>query len=558
MRLKWLGLAFAAAAAVVDVDSHSVVDVGSLPTTHFLILFVDDLGYADLGFTNGTQSTPHVDKLAQEGMWFKQWYSGSAVCTPSRSALCTGRLPIRSGLGGIGTLGSAMTSGNVGGLPANETTLAEALKPMGYDTKLVGKWHLGQRPQYLPTNHGYDEWIGIPYSVDAGCSWWAFWAPDNSSDAVAGTCEQNEWHWTPLPLFDDMTIVEQPIDLSTLTSRYVASASEYIKRHAAGGSRIGVPFLLQVHFGHVHVPMFCETPECDFGMTVSGMDSDVGAIVDALDASGLGESTLVWFCSDNGPWLLENRDPELGPNASGSAYPFRGGKFDTWEGGFRSAAIARWTNVIEAGSTTDALATTMDIFATALAQADAAGSLAEGYNLDGRDLTPVFTGINGTTPHQCVFFYQGSPSVIDAGNLTYENDWGCDVLFAMRCGDFKVHWFTSTAEPHIKMTKLEVPIIWDFTEEAGQRELDEAQLDPTSATYASALGIVTAQKHAHLAAMVGPNAAGVNQMGMGDYYELAPCADPNSQAKYPGLPNCTITPGAWAPFVADVDARQVN
>ena len=168
------------------------------------------------------------------------------------------------------------------------------------------------------------------------------------------------------------------------------------------------------------------------------MDSDIGGIVGALDASGLGESTLVWFCSDNGPWLLENRDTELGPNASGSAYPFRGGKFDTWEGGFRSAAIARWSGVIAAGSTTNALATTMDIFATALALADASSSLAEGYELDGKDLTPVFTGANDTTPHQCVFLYQGSPSTIDAANMTYENDWGSDVLFAMRCGDLKV------------------------------------------------------------------------------------------------------------------------
>ena len=135
----------------------------------------------------------------------------------------------------------------------------------------MGKWHLGQRPQYLPPNHGYDEWIGIPFSVDAGCSWWAFWTPDNTSTAsgASGTCESNEWHRYPLPLFDNLTIVEQPIDLSTLQTRYVASATEFIDRHAAGGNRSDAPFLLQVHFGHVHVPMFCDTPECDFGMTVS-------------------------------------------------------------------------------------------------------------------------------------------------------------------------------------------------------------------------------------------------------------------------------------------------
>jgi len=143
---RWFALALAAATArspVIAKNSEATGGGGSetpakaTTSTNFLVLFVDDLGYADVGFTNGTQSTPNVDKLASEGMWFKQWYSGSSVCTPSRSALCTGRLPIRTGLAGISTLGSAMTSGNVGGLPSNETTLGEALKPVGYDTKVL-------------------------------------------------------------------------------------------------------------------------------------------------------------------------------------------------------------------------------------------------------------------------------------------------------------------------------------------------------------------------------------------------------------------------------------
>jgi hypothetical protein len=396
-------------------------------------------------------------------------------------------------------------------------------------------------------------------------------------------CESDLWRWTPLPLFDEsQEIIEQPVDLSTLGDRYAASAVEFITRHSSSSSSsLGVdkgglevdtdlnsnsnsnsnsssssnssqinPFLLQVHFSHVHVPLFCGTEDgCSFATTVSLMDVNVGTIVTALDSAGLGSSTLVFFLSDNGPWLLEGHD-------GGSAYPFRGGKFDTWEGGFRTASVARWTGTVLPGTDSSALVTTTDIFATAVALAGAL--LPSDLVLDGKDLTPLLLGTPGSeeeggySPHSCIFFYQGTPTVVDASNTTFANDWGCDTLFAMRCGQFKAHWFTFTSFPEVAVEKLQAPLVFDLLTEGGLRELDDAALEVGSELYSEVLAAIDAEKRIHLSGLV----PGLNQMGLGDAYAYAPCADQNSQEHgNPDYPPCTVTPENFYPFG---EGAQVN
>ena len=191
----------------------------SKPTTpNFLILFADDMGYGDLSF-NGhpTIHTPNLDKLAYEGMRFTQWYSAFHVCSPSRAAMLTGRLPVRSGMAGTWS-GGVLSADAVGGLPLNETTFAEALKDVGYMTKCIGKWHLGQRHEFLPYFQGFDEYFGIPYSVDMGYS---VWDSGNQIDV--------------LPLIDNTTIIEQPVDLSKLSEKYAQQAIDFISNATAQG-----------------------------------------------------------------------------------------------------------------------------------------------------------------------------------------------------------------------------------------------------------------------------------------------------------------------------------
>ena len=178
---------------------------------NFVVLFADDLGWGDLScYGHPTTRTPHLDALAARGVRFTQWYSGADVCTPSRAAMLTGRLPIRSGLAGATSQGGVLSTSSVGGLPPSELTFAEALRGAGYATHMIGKWHLGQRAEFLPTSNGFDSYYGVPYSVDMGQSPWTSWSNTSSRQTP------------PLPLMRDEGVIEQPTNLSALSERYVA------------------------------------------------------------------------------------------------------------------------------------------------------------------------------------------------------------------------------------------------------------------------------------------------------------------------------------------------
>ncbi len=343
------------------------------PLPNFVILFTDDLGYGDLGcYGHPTIRTPNLDRMAVEGMRFTQFYCAAPVCTPSRAALMTGRLPIRNGM--CRTPQGVLTPFSLGGLPADELTIAEALKAKNYATACIGKWHLGCLPQYLPTHHGFDSYFGVPYSNDMGGK--------RPSKGV--------------PLLRNDEIIEDPADLSTLTPRYTAEAIRFITQNREK------PFFLYLPYTYPHVPLNASGEFRDrsarglYGDVVEEVDWSVGQILATLRSSGLAERTLVIFTSDNGPWLVKKLD-------GGSAGLLREGKGTTWEGGMRVPAIATWPGKIKPAVTLE-LGSTLDLLPTLLALAGIPAPTDR--VLDGYDISPVLLG-TGPSPRHTMFFYNG-------------------------------------------------------------------------------------------------------------------------------------------------------
>ncbi|MEX0938622.1 MAG: sulfatase [Pirellulales bacterium] len=373
-----------------------------------VVIFADDLGYGDLGcFGHPTIRTPQLDRMAREGMKLTQFYSAASVCTPSRAALLTGRLPIRSGM--CSDRRRVLFPDSKGGLPAEEITLAEALKVQGYATACVGKWHLGHLPQFLPTSSGFDSYFGIPYSNDM----------DRVGDAPGGRAAFNDsrsQYWN-VPLMRDTQVVERPADQTTITRRYTEAAVEFIGKHQQE------PFFL--YFAHTmpHVPLFASEDFAGssrrglFGDVIEEIDWSVGQVLDALRESGLDRRTLVIFTSDNGPWLTFHEQ-------GGSAGLLRDGKGSTWEGGMREPTIAWWPGRIAAGSVAAELASTLDIFATAHKLAGA--ELPDDRTLDSYDMSPILFD-DGKGAREEMFYYRGTR------------------LMAVRLGPWKAHFITQPA-----------------------------------------------------------------------------------------------------------------
>jgi arylsulfatase A-like enzyme len=375
---------------------------------NFVIIFADDLGYGDLGcYGHPTIRTPHLDRMAAQGMRFTQFYTAESVCTPSRAALLTGRLPIRSGM--CSDQRRVLFPDSAGGLPADEITLAEALKPLGYATCCVGKWHLGHLPQFLPGQHGFDEYFGLPYSNDM----------DRVADSKLGRrifLDPKSWYWN-VPLMRGDKIIERPAEQTTLTRRYTQEAVKFIAANKEG------PFCLYLAHTMPHVPLFRSEAFVGhsrrglFGDVVEELDWSVGQVLDALRQHQLDRRTLVLFTSDNGPWLIFNEQ-------GGSAGLLRDGKGSTWEGGMREPALAWWPGHIGPGAVTHELAATLDVFPTFLKLAG--GELPMDRPLDGFDISPVLFG-TGRSPRETVYYYRGTR------------------LMAIRQGPWKAHFFTQPA-----------------------------------------------------------------------------------------------------------------
>lgn len=367
------------------------------PQPNIIVIYADDLGWGDLGcYGNPLIRTPNLDRMAAEGMRFTQFYSAAPLCSPSRAALLTGRYPIRSGMSFV------LFPDSQGGLPASELTMAEMLKSRGYATHIVGKWHLGHLPQYLPTRHGFDGYFGIPYSNDMSLktnpAYEEIFREVGRTRNTAAALARYKGH-PGIELMRDETVIEIEPNQAELTSRYTAEAISFIRRSA--GAR--KPFFL--YFAHTfpHIPVAAsarfrgKSRRGLYGDTVEELDWSAGEVLKTLTELKIDENTLVFFSSDNGG------ASELGRHA-GSNGPLRGGKNTTFEGGMREPFIARWRSRIPAGRVCFEVASTLDIFPTL---ARLTGGLPPGERvLDGADLAPLLWE-RGSRPQPDLFYYNG-------------------------------------------------------------------------------------------------------------------------------------------------------
>ena len=331
---------------------------------NIVIIFTDDQGYGDIGcFGAKGFETPNLDRLAQQGSRFTNFHVAQAVCSASRAALLTGCYPNRIGLHG------ALGPNAQHGIHTAETTLAELLKAAGYATGMAGKWHLGHHKQFLPVHHGFDEYLGLPYSNDM----WPY-----HPEAKKGT-------YPPLPMVDGDRVIDAdvtPEEQTQLTTGYTERAVEFIRRHKDR------PFFFYLAHSMPHVPLYVsdkhrgKTEQGLYGDVIAEIDWSVGQVLAALDEHGVAENTLVIFTTDNGPWLSYG-------NHAGSAGPLREGKGTAWEGGTRVPCIMRWPGRIPAGTTNDSMLMTIDLLPTI---ARIVGAKLPSTKIDGHDVWPLIAG----------------------------------------------------------------------------------------------------------------------------------------------------------------------
>ena len=354
---------------------------------NIVVIFIDDMGYADIGpFGAKAYPTPNLDRMAREGRRFTDFHVSSAVCSASRAALITGCYHER-----VGFSGALGPNANIG-LSASEMTLAEICKQKNYATTCIGKWHLGHHPKFLPTNHGFDSYYGLPYSNDM----WPNHPEEMAKRAAGQTVTAG---YPPLPLIENTKIIDADVsgqDQTQLTTNYTKRAVEFIQKYR------DEPFLVYLPHSMIHVPLYVSSKFAGksgaglFGDVVMEVDWSVGQILDTLKEVGVDEKTLVIFTTDNGPWL------SYGDHA-GSAAPHREGKGTAWEGGIRVPTLMRWPGKIPADTTCDELACTIDILPTV---ASMIGAQLPSHAIDGHDIMPLMIGTPGAaSPHQTMPCY---------------------------------------------------------------------------------------------------------------------------------------------------------
>ena len=365
---------------------------------NFVILFIDDLGYGDIGpFGSKLNKTPNLDKMAAEGMKLTSFYA-APVCSPSRASLMTGCYFKRV------SVPQVYFPASPAGLNPDEQTLAELLKERGYETMCIGKWHLGDQPQFLPTRQGFDHYFGLPYSNDM--------IPERAGESAktaknAKNAKQNAKQkanveriskYPPLPLLRDEHVIRtlKPEDQDNLVEWYTDEALKFLKEHKSAEK----PFFLYVAHSAVHWPHHPgpnfrgKNPHGPYSDWVEEVDWSCGKVLDAIRDLGLGENTMVLFTSDNGGT----------PYASNA--PLRGFKASTWEGGMREPTIALWPGKIPAGSACDAVTSEIDVMPTFVKLAG--GKMPADRIIDGKDILPLLKGESRQSPHEAFFYYRGN------------------------------------------------------------------------------------------------------------------------------------------------------
>jgi len=374
---------------------------------NFVLILADNLGYGDVGpFGSTLHRTPQLDRMAAEGTRFTHFYASAGVCTPSRASLMTGCYAQRIGLASPNPDGLVLRPVSPNGLHPDEITIAEVLKPHGYATAIVGKWHLGDQPPFLPTRQGFDSYYGIPYSDDM-----------TADKGPPG-------RWPPLPLMEDDRVVEAPADRNLLTRRYTERALAFLE---ANRNRPFFLYLPHAMPGSTRAPFASESfrgrsANGPWGDSVEELDWSTGQILDRLRQLGIERRTLVIFTSDNGaPGTGRKDDLSLGSNGR-----LFGRGYTTAEGAFRVPMIAWWPGRVHAGRTCDQLTTTMDLLPTF---AHLAGTEPPRDRvIDGKDIRPLLFGEAGAvSPHEAFYYYYG------------------DQLQAVRSGPWKL--FVPLAEP---------------------------------------------------------------------------------------------------------------
>jgi arylsulfatase A len=405
---------------------------------NIVIIFTDDQGYGDVGcFGARGFETPNLDRLARDGRRFTNFHVAQPVCSASRAALLTGCYPNRIGIHG------ALGPKDEVGIADGETTLAQLLKRQGYATGVAGKWHLGHHPRFLPVHHGFDEYLGLPYSNDM----WPF-----HPEAKPGS-------YPPLPLIEGDRIFNANVtakEQSQLTGLYTERAVSFINRHKDR------PFFFYLAHSMPHVPLHVsegyrgKSKQGLYGDVIEEIDASVGKVLQALAANGLEKETLVIFTTDNGPWLT------YGDHA-GTAGTLREGKGTCWEGGVRVPCIMRWPGKIPAGSESDAMLMTIDLLPTV---ARLASAELPKHAIDGLDVWPLLSGQPGATnPHDAYLYYYERNEL--QAVVTGDGRWKLQLPHTYRslAGLPRGHGGIPTKNTQVKITR---PELYDLANDRGE------------------------------------------------------------------------------------------
>ncbi|KQS27797.1 sulfatase [Dyadobacter sp. Leaf189] len=427
---------------------------------NFIIILADDLGYGDLGvYGHPTIRTPNLDKMALEGTRFTQFYVAANVCSPSRAALLTGRLPVRNGVFGTSAANKVFFTNSTSGLPLHETTLAKTLKGKGYQTAIVGKWHLGSLPEFLPTNYGFDSYFGIPYSNDMGKE--SFRTDANGKPIVADN--------PALPLYRDTKVVETEPNQDLLTKRFTSEVTNLITKNRSK------PFFIYYASPFPHVPLHAspdfagKSKRGPYGDVVEELDWSVGQILNKLKELKLDQNTFVVFLSDNGPWLMKSLIDENG-GSSGLLYEAKG---STYEGGMRVPAIA-WMPGTVKSQVSSTVTTSMDLYPTILKWAGAEAPA--NTQLDGGNIADILTGKSGKGA-EIVYYYEN-------------ND-----LYAIRKGPYKLHFKTNASYSQKPAAVHNPPLLYNL-------EHDPSEKFEIGSKYPQVIEELSAAAKQHLATVV--------------------------------------------------------
>lgn len=371
--------------AAMGVMVVSLVAVAAEGRPNFIVINIDDLGYADIGpFGSKINRTPHLDRMAREGRKLTSFYA-APVCSPSRAMLMTGSYPKR-----CLPIPHVLFPAHDVGLSPKEITIAKILQSHGYATAMIGKWHLGDQPEFLPNKHGFDYHFGLPYSNDMGP------AEDGAKSSLGQPLPKPKADGQPpLPLLRNQTVLKRvrPEDQQAMVENYTQQAIAFITANKKK------PFFLYMAHNAVHFPLYPgqawagKSPHGLYSDWVEEVDDSVGQILDTLRQQQLAQQTLVIFTSDNGGTVR------------GSNAPLRGFKGSTWEGGVRVPTIAWWPEKIPAGTQSDAITGMFDILPTLAALAGA--KLPEDRIIDGKNIWPILAGTKDARGHDTFYYYRG-------------------------------------------------------------------------------------------------------------------------------------------------------